>query len=1193
MTSHEIKGDIYEIERAGGRTEVIVNEGFREASYLLDEALIEFGTAIDDRDYARAMDILEPLEVTPEAEAMWQQLSEMALAHGDIAIAERCAAALGDVARAAYLEKIGQTIEEESKECLPLGLDPRDHWSVRYRLCLLRKDVQAAEDVLVAQGRVQEAIDMHDSLLQYEDAMSLAKARRLPDEEVSAMSQRYFKLLLDTKQEERAAFLKEREGDYEQAIKLFLKGGLPAHAARILDAESLPLRSQWLDTVASALSAAGLHDRAGSFYEQMDQLRKAMDSYIKGHAYRQAVELARRSYPAEVVGLEEMWGDWLVRQKQVDMAINHYIEARVNNKAIEACLSSRQWTKAAQLIEAVDPASARPYYKQLARHYEEVKQYDQAERFFAEAGVPQLAVEMYTKANKWEAAHKLANSYMTEGEVRILYINQAQKMEAGGKLREAEKLYLQVEEVDLAISMYKKHRKFDAMVRLVSSHRAELLKETHQFLAQQLEMEGSMKEAEHHYAEAGEWLSAINMYRSNDQWEDALRVAKYHGGPSAQRRVAYAWALALGGDAGAKLLQKQGLIEPAIDYATESGAFEHAFELARAGCPGKLCDVHLKHAMYLEDEERFAEAEAEFVQAGKPHEAVEMYLHQKDWAAAMRIAEAHEPDSVPEIYAAQAEDAAVMGNLGSAEELWLAALQPDKALAMYEDKRAWTDALRIAQRHLPHKLSEVQSRYQAAQAATGKGGSKSDYISAARAWESSGSWSQAIDAYLHAKKGVLGPQDLEELWDKAVAVARAHAPNRLMEVVREVARRLCDISRHASAADLLADTDQVEEAIDAAIAGGAWEKARLVAKGRPALLDQVERAHQRFLVQGEAAEELVELGQTSAALDILANRGQWDRLWETAAKQGVPAAALGRYVAQRVSELIKESSDRSSTAKARTRALQAAVETLTEHGAPPVKDHLPMYEGLVRAVLGQNKDMEEAEDQVETLMSLRSILFRLAQAGGRGTKDIEHLLMASHYSALLAECTASKSNVKDCLDLAARMSITLLRYCDILPADKCFFRAGTLAKQIGQDSLAFVLLNRYVDLTEAIEEGDASQIDNTDFAHATSVPIISELPKHQYMPDDADREKVRDWVLGLCVDSNVEQQLPSEAEAAGTMYAGLFASDQPTCIVTGYPVSKRDLLEINDSRAGKREWNMYVRNFRACPWTRQEASPVY
>lgn len=54
---------------------------------------------------------------------------------------------------------------------------------------------------------------------------------------------------------------------------------------------------------------------------------------------------------------------------------------------------------------------------------------------------------MSRQANRWEAAHKLASSYMSEGEVRVLYMEQAQKMEVGGSLLEAEKLYLQVGEV--------------------------------------------------------------------------------------------------------------------------------------------------------------------------------------------------------------------------------------------------------------------------------------------------------------------------------------------------------------------------------------------------------------------------------------------------------------------------------------------------------------------------------------------------------------------------------------------------------------------------------------------------------------------------------------------------------------------------------------------------------------------------
>lgn len=39
--------------------QVIVQDGVQELSYALDEGLIEFGTAIDDGDFLRAMNYLE------------------------------------------------------------------------------------------------------------------------------------------------------------------------------------------------------------------------------------------------------------------------------------------------------------------------------------------------------------------------------------------------------------------------------------------------------------------------------------------------------------------------------------------------------------------------------------------------------------------------------------------------------------------------------------------------------------------------------------------------------------------------------------------------------------------------------------------------------------------------------------------------------------------------------------------------------------------------------------------------------------------------------------------------------------------------------------------------------------------------------------------------------------------------------
>ena len=62
-----------------------------------------------------------------------------------------------------------------------------------------------------------------------------------------------------------------------------------------------------------------------------------------------------------------------------------------------------------------------------------------------------------------------------------------------------------------------------------------------------------------------------------------------------------------------KLLVKLDMVSVAIDFACDQNAFDFAFELARAAAKERLSDVHLKHAMHLEDEGAFREAEDEFV----------------------------------------------------------------------------------------------------------------------------------------------------------------------------------------------------------------------------------------------------------------------------------------------------------------------------------------------------------------------------------------------------------------------------------------------------------------------------------------------------------------------------------------------------------------------------------------------------
>lgn len=1069
ITIQPIKGDIEEIERVEGRTEVVVDEGISQAVYPLDESLIDFGTAIDDEDYIRAMDILENLVVTPDVEAMWKQLNAVALSSGDLRIAQRCAAAIGDVSMRLFISDV-HDLEVRAEE--DTGLRGSDHYMVRCRMALLHKDLKQAENELLNQGKVDECIEMYQKLFKHEEAIRVAEQNRHPD--TVEMRQTYFQYLLDTNQEERAAALKVREGDFMQAINLFLKGGMPGKAAQVILEHDIQNPVQLLDQVATALTRAGMHDKAGDFYERLSELQRALDSYIRGNAYRKAVELARKCFPGRVVELQEQWGDYLVSQKQIDMAINHYIEAKVYQKAIEAALNARQYSRALQLVDAIDVDSARPYYKQLARYYEDSRQYELAERCFVSADQPHLAVEMHTKLGHWEVAHKIAMSYMKEGEVGLLYINQAQKLEAKGRLKEAEKLYLSVKEKDLAINMYKKHRRFDDMVRLVQDHRPDLLKETHQFLAQTLEMEGSLKDAEHHYVEAQEWHSAVNMYRSNELWDDAIRVAKFYGGINACKRVTIALLMAIGVVEGAKYLTKHQLVEPAIEYAAENGSFDMALELATQNLPKKLPELYLKHALFLEDDERFKEAEVEFIKANKPKEAIDMYVHQQDWPSALRVAEGYDPTAIPDVYVAQAKAKAEAGEFKAAEELYLSASRPELALAMYQEADRWNDALKLAQMHLPHRVAEVNTGYQSSQARAGKGSSKNDYMAIGRSLEQNKQYSQAIDAYLNAKANKIdSAKDLEDIWERAIEVARAFVPNRHVEVALEVSRRLVDIKREESAADVLFEVGRHEEAINICIDGKKYEKAKALAQGNPSLRRRVDEAYQRHLVVREDTKELVDLGHSEVALDVLAKRGDWERLWEVAAKEQMGGNALGKYVIMRVEEvkllqfskfvfsfsnyllLLKQLMHKNTAAD-----LDEAVKTLNKRNGPTTEAAVGTYRRLVTRLLSRSAK-EETGEHTAVISMLRDILYRLANQyrsqpiDRRLNAEMLEMLMATHYQNMLY--SAKAMGLKE---IAAKCSITLLKYPNLVPHDKAFYQAGMACREQGNTNLSFLLLNR-------------------------------------------------------------------------------------------------------------------------------------
>ena len=1195
-TVFPIRGEVVDIERAGGRTEVIVDESIQSVSYALDEALIEFGSAVEGKDYYRAINMLEPLELNAETEGMWLKLSEMALESKHLPVAEQCFAAIGDMAKAKY---VGETRAAASAHAAEFGGDGMDAAGVRARLAVLNKQWKVAEAILLEQGKVNECIQMYTEAQRWKDAIDVADAKAHPDFE--GLKRAHYQWLLNTRQEEGAGEIKEAEGDVVAAISLYLKAGMPGRAAQaVAENPNGQYPSELLENVAANLLSAGMHERAGRFFEELGDERRAARAYREGRCYRQVVELCRRTSPEDVVSLEDEWADWLMSQRHADEAVSHYIEAGQSIKAIEAALEARQWAKAAAIAEQQPAEVSTPFFARIARHYEASKQYEDAERYYVRCGAPADAVEMYTRADRWDAAHRVAVHHMSDSEASVIYSRRARELEAAARYKEAERMYLAVKQQDMAINMYKKAKMYDQMVRLVGTYRKDLLTETHLHLAQQLEGEGDLKQAEHHFLEAQEWKGVVQMYRTHDRWDDAIRVAKAYGGASASKQVAYAWAVSLGGEEGAKLLTKFGLMESAIDYAVESGAFMHAFELTRAaGANHKLPEVHLKYAMALEDDGRFDEAESEFVKASKPKEAIDMWVHQQDWDRALRVAESHDPGSIPDICAAQGKVAAEAGEHARAEQLFLKGKRPDMAVHMFRDASKWEDAIRVAEDYAPSMVAEIHTALAQSMASGGGGGggtsaagaSAASLLTRAQALERGRDFSRAIDCYLDITKEHSSDLDLlEQAWERAGKLSIDKAPERSADVVGVCARRLSDIGRFEQAGELLEGVDAHRDAVEAYLRAKLWERARHAATaGGPQLVRWAEEQHAAALAAVGDAGALMQQGNVSAGIEVLAQQGQWNKVHELAKEQGGEAAMA---YALKHAKYCCQSGD-----------FVGGCAALAQNGCPAQPAHYEMYRLLAREVLSSR-----STDGLEHLKGMLYSLMCAMRAGGseadpNDLTDFEKKLKVAHWANVAAVAAAraaqQPAKAQALRSIAASARTSILRYVGEVPADKAFLEAGMACREAGRHSSAFVFLNRFLDITEAIDEdADASalELDNSDYVQ-TDIPFDFAIPAAHYLENEDDREAVRDQVLEMSMQQQVEQVLPTRAcascgaqtyEAAAMCHECKAVSDE--CCITGSPVESHSLVRVALAGApailpcaNKGSFNTWVGEFGTCP----------
>ena len=147
------------------------------------------------------------------------------------------------------------------------------------------------------------------------------------------------------------------------------------------------------------------------------------------------------------------------------------------------------------------------------------------------------------------------------------------------------------------------------------------------------------------------------------------------------------------------------------------------------------------------------------------------------------------------------------------------------------------------------------------------------------------------------------------------------------------------------------------------------------------------------------------------------------------------------------------------------------------------------------------------------------------------------------------------------------------------------------------------MMNRFLDLIEAIDEGEsAGALENSDFV-GPDIPYDFPIPTSHSLSEEA-REEAREWVLSVSMEADMEQSLGTRTCGhcgTDTYEGGLkchsCGNSTDSCILTGAPIPPGERVAPIKGRpeitARKADWNTYIGRLGLEPWTGSIASPVY
>ncbi|KAJ6223282.1 hypothetical protein RDWZM_001827 [Blomia tropicalis] len=663
--------------------------------------------------------------------------------------------------------------------------------------------------------------------------------------------------------------------------------------------------------------------------------------------------------------------------------------------------------------------------------------------------------------------------------------------------------------------------------------------EMYEYIAKGYENDGKFKEAEKIYLACGDADSAISMYKSNKMYDHMIRLVKqYH--------------------------------------------------------PQLLTETSIYLAKELEADRLYKQAETHYVSVGEWKQAARMYRDAEHWEDAYRVSRAHGGAVAAkqvafhwsQTLANPSEAIKLLNRYGLSNQVL------DYAIEINEYDFAL--ALIIAGGpELRHKLVDVRVKYALWLETEGK------YHEAESMFIEANKPKEAVLMYLHAYQ-----------FDEALRVAETSL-NDDEEVIKDVltaqARFMFDRDKQTFGIDsanftttlskvesLLLRAGRIEIAVRLYKDVGLWNEAgRICEQYAPHLIEQLKR---EMIAEASGSSDLYYSKHQTSSVDAVSQRPQSMENSSVNVEQAPPQVDLNQAL-----KVAEQNDDKDSiirytillaTQLLKDRLTLESLKILQKHDSVFIlPDSKKLLSRIAVILLSELEDFtwsgmgESANSRIEIYSTLRDCFLQLMNINPN-LNNIEHdlfekYLLITHYLSLktILETIIAESkgdNPSNLRELHLKITVSLLRYTDVIRADKAFFEAGSAARDSRRLDMGFVFLNHFLDLLDAIDEHDYN-VDHSDFV-GTDIPYEVPLPSKSYYAEH-EVEEIKSWILQTSMDTDLSQSLPIDPLREGDIYeASLINSDGSRCLpclATGYPVIRHKAIEFKSGKyaANKEDWN--------------------